>query len=445
MKQILFTFILIQVLGLTIYGQKLNRKASLGAKIEQFENGVKIVEVQKTGTAYDLHLKPEDIVFEMNKDSIKDIKSFNLAISNFREGDKIEFKIIRGKKQLRVRGSFKAKPYETSLNSEVIYDQTNFRGGQLRVIINKPKIEGKLPAMLFIPGYSCSSIDNLKEIHPYKRIIDAYSNAGFVTLRIEKSGLGDSKNTPDCSSCNLKDEVENFEVGLIKLKSLPYVDTNKIIIVGHSMGGIVAPAISAKNQVAGVVVYGTIAKSWFEYNIEMTRIQNTLSGMNPIELEKSVREQYEIGYRFFIKKEKLTDIAKNRALDSILRKTWEYDGNGNILSRNAEYWRQIEDFPILENWKNTKAKVLVQFGESDFQAFSLADHKQIANTVNLYNYGNAILITYPSTDHYFAKSGTMQEAYNKYSNGKILQLFDEYNNEVGKSAVEWSLKVVGKE
>jgi len=210
------------------------------------------------------------------------------------------------------------------------------------------------------------------------------------------------------------------------------------------MGGIVAPAISAKNQVAGVVVYGTTAKSWFEYQIEMYRVQNALAGMNPIEVEQSVVEQYDLNYRYFVKKEKLEDLAKDPKADSVLRTTWEYDGKGKIYSRNAEYWRQIQDYPHLENWKNTTAKVLVQFGESDFQAFSKDDHQQIVNTVNYFHPGNATLMTYPSTDHYFAKSGTMQEAYNKFANGQIQQLFDEYNQEVGLSAVQWSNEVLSK-
>jgi photosystem II stability/assembly factor-like uncharacterized protein len=38
----------------------------------------------------------------------------------------------------------------------------------------------------------------------------------------------------------------------------------------------------------------------------------------------------------------------------------------------------------------------------------------------------------------------MQEAYNKFSNGQIQQLFDEYNQEVGLSAVKWSNEVIAK-
>jgi len=429
------------------FGQSLHRKALFGARIEYVtengNSGCKVVQVVR-GTSVELKLQENDLITNIGNQSFSSSDEFTTQFLTYEPGKEVQVSVLRGKKKLTLKAKVVARPYETDDNATVIYDDANYKGGQLRVIINKPFRENKMPAMLFIPGYTCSSIDELTNDHPYKRIVDAYVDAGYVTLRIEKSGLGDSKNTPPCESCDLLDEIENFEVGLKKLKSLPYVDTNQIIIVGHSMGGIIAPAISAKHNVAGVVVYGTTAKSWFENQIEMYRVQNALAGMNPIEVEQSVIEQYDLNYRYFVKKERLEDIAKDPKADSVLRMSWEYDGNGKIYSRNAEYWRQIQDYPHLENWKNTKAKVLVQFGESDFQAFSKADHQQIVNTVNYFNPGNATLMTYPSTDHFFAKSGTSQEAYNKFANGQIQQLFDEYNHEVGLSAVKWSNEILSK-
>jgi photosystem II stability/assembly factor-like uncharacterized protein/dienelactone hydrolase len=442
----LFSFFVFALISLNSLAQ-LHRKALLGARIEYVtengNSGCKVIQVAR-GTSVELKLKEKDLITKIGEQTFTSADEFIKQFLTYEPGKEIQLSVLRGKKKLTLKAKAVARPYETDDNAEVIYDEAPYRGGQLRVIINKPFKEEKMPAMLFIPGYTCSSIDELTNDHPYKRIVDAYVDAGYVTLRIEKSGLGDSKNTPPCESCDLQDEIENFEVGLKKLKSLPYIDTNQIIIVGHSMGGIIAPAISAKNQVAGVVVYGTTAKSWFEYQIEMYRVQNALAGMNPIEVEQSVIEQYDLNYRYFVKKEKLEEMAKNPAADSVLRSVWGFDGEGKIYSRNAEYWRQIQDYPHLENWKNTKAKVLVQFGESDFQAFSRADHQQIVNTVNYFNPGNATLMTYPSTDHFFAKSGTMQEAYNKFGEGKIQQLFDEYNPEVGQSAVKWSNEILSK-
>ena len=442
----LFLFFSICSINL-LFSQSLQRKVQFGARIEFVtENGTSGCKVNQVarGTSVALKLLENDLIVKIGNSTFASTDEFTQKFLTYSPNQEVQLTVLRGKKKLILKAKAVARPYETDDNATVIYDEVAYKGGQLRVIINKPFKENKMPAMLFIPGYTCSSIDELPNYHPYKRIVDAYVDAGYVTLRVEKSGLGDSKNTPPCDSCDLLDEIENFEVGLKKLKSLPYVDSNQIIIVGHSMGGIVAPAITAKNKVAGVVVYGTTAKSWFEYQIEMYRVQNALSGMNPIEVEQSVIAQYDLNYRYFVKKEKLEDIAKDTKADSILRTSWEYDGKGKIYSRNAEYWRQIQDYPHLENWKNTTAKVLVQFGESDFQAFSKADHQQIVNTVNFFNPGNATLMTYPSTDHFYAKSGTMQEAYNKFSNGQIQQLFDEYNQEVGLSAVKWSNEVLSK-
>lgn len=440
-------FVLILILGISFFqsSAQLTRKPLFGARIEYLnengDSGCKVVQVVR-GTSVELKLQENDIILKIGDKGFRSSEEFTKLFLDYIPGEEVQLYVMRSKKKLSLKAKVVARPYETDDNAAVIYDEANYKDGQLRVIINKPFKENKMPAMLFIPGYTCSSIDELTSDHPYKRIVDAYVDAGYVTLRIEKSGLGDSKNTPPCESCDLLDEIENFEVGLKKLKSLTYIDTNQIIIVGHSMGGIIAPAISAKHHVAGVVVYGTTAKSWFEYQIEMYRVQNALAGMNPIEVEQSVIEQYDLNYRYFVKKERLEDIAKDPKADSLLRTSWEYDGKGKIYSRNAEYWRQIQDYPHLENWKNTKAKVLVQFGESDFQAFSRADHQQIVNTVNYFHPGNATLMTYPSTDHYFAKSGSMKEAFDKFSNGKIQQLFDEYNPEVGRTAVQWSNSIL---
>lgn len=421
--------------------QSLGRKAYLGARVEPVANGLKVTAADQ-GTALALKLKQGDVIQSINGVAITDLRELSAAMATHRAGQQAEVRVLRKGKVIALTAPFAGRPPETSPYSEVIYDEAPYKGGLLRVIINKPPGHGPHPAMLFIPGYTCSSIDNLRESDPYRRMIDVFAKEGFVTLRIEKSGLGDSFLTPECESCDLMDEIENFRAGLLKLLSLPYVNPEKVIIVGHSMGGIIAPALSASHPVAGVAVYGTTAKSWFEYQIEMYRVQNLLAGMEPLEYEKSITDQYELNYRFFVKKEPLELLAADPAHEEVLRTHWMYDGKGRIYSRNAEYWRQIQDVNHLENWKNTTARVLVQYGESDFQAFSRADHEQIVRTVNYYRPGTATLQVFPLTDHYYARSGTMQEAFDLFASGQYQQLFDAYNPDVGTGLIQWSKEVI---
>ena len=439
MKKAFVLFMLNLCFGL-IQAQELKRQASLGASLEpQSQGGFKIQSLSPKGSAEQIGLAIGDQIISLNQQIITDYPSLFEALKGKKAGQMAEFEVERKGKKIKLKGPLQARPLETSDYSELIYDQAAFKNGQVRVIINKPKgLKDKAPALLFIPGYACSSMDNLETEHPYKRIIDVFGRAGFVVLRIEKSGLGDSENTPSCESCDLHDEIENFQAGLDKLKSLSFVDTNKIIIFGHSMGGIIAPALGAKNRVAGLIVYGTTAKSWFEYQLEMYRVQNLLAEMEPLAYEQSIREQYELNYRFFVQNESLLSLAQDPKNDSILRQAWLYDGQGKIFGRNADYWRQIQGINHLENWKNTQAKVLVQYGAADFQAFSQADHEQIVRTVNYYRPNQASLQIFPETDHYFAKSGTMKKAFDAFNEQNYQALFLNYDSAVGHSALAWA-------
>jgi uncharacterized protein len=437
-----------------LQAQELPRKGWFGARVSDlteaeiqslpkgYSNGIKLVQVVG-GTSAALQLLENDIVLNINDTSFQSVDEFGSYITSQIEGNKLNTLILRQGKTIKIKGKFVGRPREQRDNAEIIYDSAPFENGRLSVIINKPKnAKAKLPGVLFIPGYTCSSVDGLTENHPYGRIVNAFSDAGFVVLRIEKSGLGDSENTRDCSSTTLLDEVATFKAGLEKLKTLNYVDTSNIFIFGHSMGGIIAPALSANSQVKGVMVYGTTSKSWFEYQLEMNRLQLKLAKVPPLDYEERCRIQSKIVYEYFIEKKELSTIAQNPEMADILKSDWQYDAENNmIFDRNQEYWRQIQDYPLLENWKNTQSKVLVLFGKSDFQAFSLADHEQIVNTVNHYHPNNASLIQFDETDHYFAKSGTMENAYDMFSSGKILELFEAFNPEVTETCVKWAKEI----
>lgn len=435
-----FAALLFSWIGVT--AQPLARQAFLGVRWKALDSVLVVDQVVPGGTAAAQKWAVNDTLLALNGTALNTPAEVAQFMRGRKAGENITASFKQGKKRIERKGKLVGRPFETMSSGEIFYQEAAFKGGLLRVIVTRPSQANALPAMFFIPGYTCSSIDNLTPDHPYKRIIDAYHAAGFVTVRIEKSGLGDSEGTPSCESLDLQAEIENFEVGLQHLFRLPYVDTTKVVIYGHSMGGIVAPALAARKQVAGIVAYGTVAKSWFEYNLEMHRLQSMLGGMDPAEAEAYVQNQYDLSYRFFVGKEPLQKLAALPGNDSVLRNQWSWDGAGQIFSRNADYWRQIQDIPHLQNWQKAQASVLMQFGESDFQAFSKSDHEQIVQAVNFKRPGTAKLVTFAETDHYFAKSGSMQQAFDLFAAGKIRELFAAYNPEVGRSAAAWSLALV---
>ena len=170
---------------------QLERRPWFGAQIEYVKengnSGIKIIQVHG-GTSAALKLQTNDLLTKIGDATFVSSEDFVAKFLTYKTKDEIKISLVRGKKEIVQKAAVVGRPFETDDNATVIYDEAAYKGGQLRVIINKPFKEGKMPAMLFIPGYTCSSIDELTEDHPYKRIVNAYVDAGYVTFRIEKSG-----------------------------------------------------------------------------------------------------------------------------------------------------------------------------------------------------------------------------------------------------------------
>ena len=110
--------------------------------------------------------------------------------------------------------------------------------------IDSPRaVAGRHPAFLYVEGIYRSSIDRPRSVDAVDtRIVHAMARAGFVTMRVDKPGLGDSEGA-DCSSIDFSTELTGFEASLRQLAAMPSVDPDRIDIFGHSIGAV--PAIRA--------------------------------------------------------------------------------------------------------------------------------------------------------------------------------------------------------
>jgi hypothetical protein len=65
---------------------------------------------------------------------------------------------------------------------------------------------------------------------------------GFVTMRVEKSGVGDSQGEP-CAWIGYSEEIAGYRAALAGLRSNPAVDPNRIFLLGISLGGCSHPSL----------------------------------------------------------------------------------------------------------------------------------------------------------------------------------------------------------
>ena len=64
------------------------------------------------------------------------------------------------------------------------------------------------------------------------------AKSGYVTMRVEKPGVGDSEGGP-FADLDYNTEIDIYRQALKQLKAQPEVDNDNVFICGHSMGGAV--------------------------------------------------------------------------------------------------------------------------------------------------------------------------------------------------------------
>jgi len=141
-------------------------------------------------------------------------------------------------------------PYESEEIEFTNPDQSIKYGGTLTY----PKSSGamskhpiKYPAVVLITGSGQQDRDETIFGHKsFAVIADYLTKKGFAVLRVDDRGMG--KTTGDYASSSSLDFARDVEVGIDYLKRDPHIDINKIGLIGHSEGGMIAPIVANERK-----------------------------------------------------------------------------------------------------------------------------------------------------------------------------------------------------
>jgi dienelactone hydrolase len=291
-------------------------------------------------------------------------------------------------------------------------------GARLRTIVTKPQgATGRLPAVLFVQWLSCDTI----ELRPgaqdgwsvmLRRLI---SESGMLWQRTEKSGVGDSKGTP-CAQLDYATELAHHRAALRQLQARPDVDPKRIVVFGASMGSNYAPLVAADQDVAGVVVWGGGATTWFERMLRFERNALQLGGTDPQQLASEVNARAAYFSRYLLKGEAPSAIA---ASDPKLGEVWKRivgTSDTGHYGRPFAFHQQAQQQNWAGAWARVRAPVMVLYGQYDW--FESHDAAQlIATIVNDHRPGSATFREIPQLDHHFTQYSSPRDAFAE-KNGK---------------------------
>jgi alpha-beta hydrolase superfamily lysophospholipase len=294
-------------------------------------------------------------------------------------------------------------PRERPPDFDVWYTSVATASGRRRVIVTHPRDQARHPAVLLVGGIGCFSIDSPTGIDPYRDLMYHLTRRGYTTVRVEKSGVGDSQGAP-CPSVDFETELAGYSAALRAVKRYPFVDSTRVFVFGHSIGGIAGPLVIARDSsgppVRGIAVLSTVGVSWYEYELANSRRQHRLAGQRPDSIEQSMQLKTRCAFRLLVGRESSAAIV---ASDPECKPYFVYPASD-------VYMQQVAAMNIGAIWSAVRSPVLVMYAGSDFIT-SRDEHLQLVDAINAMHPGRATFADVPGIDHHLSAEPSARAAF----------------------------------
>ena len=131
-------------------------------------------------------------------------------------------------------------------------------GHTLAATLTRPRVRtGRLPAVITISGSGAQERDEalpgVEGYRPFREIADTLGRRGIAVLRFDDRGTGES--TGDHAAATSRDFARDVQALVTWLRTRPDIDPDRIALVGHSEGGLIAPLVAADDpRLAGIAL-----------------------------------------------------------------------------------------------------------------------------------------------------------------------------------------------
>jgi len=288
-------------------------------------------------------------------------------------------------------------PREHFKDAEVMYNWVrDAQGNRLRTFITRPsKASGKLPVIFFVGWLSCDSVEYPRgETDGFGAIFwRVIETSGFVTMRMDKEGVGESAG--DCGKTDFLTELSGYRAAFDSLSGYPFVDLDRVFVVGLSNGGGTSPLVAQNHRVRGYIAASSWGRSWYEHMLELERVRlNSDANKTAAEVNASLKAFTDFYSLYLIHKKTPGEIVK---LNPEWANLW-YDEPEGQYGRPAAFYQQLQDLNLGETWSAVNVSVLVLRGSAD-SIMSHNDSAAIADIVNRKTSGRAEFVEVANADH----------------------------------------------
>jgi alpha-beta hydrolase superfamily lysophospholipase len=273
-------------------------------------------------------------------------------------------------------------------------------------------------------------------------LVDGWVRAGYAVVRVEKPGVGESAGTKACNQLNYQEELAAFQHAFISFKKLPFVDSTRLFLFGHSLGGTIAPLLAAKSayKPRGIMVYGTVVKPWFEYMLDVFRKQPVLFRESLQSVDVNARMLTPLLYEWLVQRRNASDLLTDPDFEAILTSKENPLSfyKGTFFGRSGTYFSDLNNQSLVQAWVQAATPTLTIYGEFDSQALSSESSQQIAQIVNEVKPGKGTYKLLKGTDQSLVKVRSFEDYRQLRRTGKYRShALENFNSEIVEMTVNW--------
>jgi uncharacterized protein len=255
----------------------------------------------------------------------------------------------------------------------------------------------EFPAVFTLPAGSSSRVPVIVLVHgsgphdrdetigpnkPFRDLALGLAARGIATLRYDKRTYA-FKSSIDAKKVTVGVEVIDDALAALQYAArLPEVDPDRVILLGHSLGGMMAPFIAARfPSLSGVVLMAATARPLDELMYEQIGFQLKLAGTPEAEVSAKLAEV----------KASFGRIRSGAAPDDEM-----------VMFAPASYWRDLFKYNVQAELGRLKPAVLVLQGGKDVQVRQ-ADYDLIEKALEWKATTSKEFHWFPELNHLFMK------------------------------------------